>query len=675
MTDQARDLNASLWKECFAGTVQRVFKDLLRCIEAIPASYWLFYIPQILSVLHRQEGECLKMILYKLIQNHPQSLYYFLRVHMLNMKEAVYVASERNRQNRPDLSSSQTEGAPSPGSTVGGSTRDEPFSIDNSKPNLRLNFESVKDLMDKLKHQLGPLSSTLEVMLREIASNFMAKPEERLMAVVHVLLARCCKVNGAETAEIPQNLIRELDGVCRACFPDGRGGTAMHRDLKEDFVRNLSPADEDFPKTLGELTNRLKKWRNTLSQYLDEQMPKTLQLHRESPALQELNLSGIEMPCQHTKTPEVCMDTPVYLEKISSEIHTIRRQGTAFRRIAFYDSEGRKTHFILQNGHTSGQPASSEERMLQLMCLLNRLLDKHHQCRSRFLNFFAPSIVPVWNKVRLVEEDPCFTTFLEAFELNCQLCGREADFPVLNFKWRVYNGNNDPEKEKPAAFQAISEQIPDNIFSQYMYKILPSSNHLWVFKKQFCSQMALSSLMSVMLSLTGRVPGKILFSRSSGKVLQVDFYPIANQNGYVHQTDEVVPFRLTRNLAAFFTPFGVEGVFMTTMVCAAMALTQNNSNLNACLNLFFRDELLAWASRRESRSYISSNMAHLHAIVDRNATEAIANIKNLCPVVPRNLAENNWELGIVNRRVKELVEKATNKFNLCNMDPTWHPWY
>lgn len=32
---------------------------------------------------------------------------------------------------------------------------------------------------------------------------------------------------------------------------------------------------------------------------------------------------------------------------------------------------------------------------------------------------------------------------------------------------------------------------------------------------------------------------------------------------------EPVPFRLTRNLATLFTPFGVEGVFITTMVAAA----------------------------------------------------------------------------------------------------------
>ena len=32
---------------------------------------------------------------------------------------------------------------------------------------------------------------------------------------------------------------------------------------------------------------------------------------------------------------------------------------------------------------------------------------------------------------------------------------------------------------------------------------------------------------------------------------------------------EPVPFRLTRNLQTFFTPFGVDGIFITSMALAA----------------------------------------------------------------------------------------------------------
>lgn len=41
----------------------------------------------------------------------------------------------------------------------------------------------------------------------------------------------------------------------------------------------------------------------------------------------------------------------------------------------------------------------------------------------------------------------------------------------------------------------------------------------------------------------------------------------------VLERSEPVPFRLTRNLQTFFTPFGVEGVFITAMAVAAQVGT------------------------------------------------------------------------------------------------------
>ena len=69
------------------------------------------------------------------------------------------------------------------------------------------------------------------------------------------------------------------------------------------------------------------------------------------------------------------------------------------------------------------------------------------------------------------------------------------------------------------------------------------------------------------------MPYKILFARNSGKTFQVDFTPTYDQKGYLERT-EPVPFRLTRNLHTFFTPFGVEGVFVSAMAAAAQASIQ-----------------------------------------------------------------------------------------------------
>ena len=60
-----------------------------------------------------------------------------------------------------------------------------------------------------------------------------------------------------------------------------------------------------------------------------------------------------------------------------------------------------------------------------------------------------------------------------------------------------------------------------------------------------------------MLLLSGRSPSKILFAKDSGRLFQLDLLPLYNDKGMVERI-EVVPYRLTRNLATFFTAFGVE---------------------------------------------------------------------------------------------------------------------
>ena len=79
-----------------------------------------------------------------------------------------------------------------------------------------------------------------------------------------------------------------------------------------------------------------------------------------------------------------------------------------------------------------------------------------------------------------------------------------------------------------------------------------------------------AALLSHMLLVGGRSPNKILFAKSSGKLWQAEFYPTYNSHGLLER-NEPVPFRLTRNLHTFFTPFGVEGIFVSALAVAAQA--------------------------------------------------------------------------------------------------------
>lgn len=42
---------------------------------------------------------------------------------------------------------------------------------------------------------------------------------------------------------------------------------------------------------------------------------------------------------------------------------------------------------------------AGDERLMQLLRMMNKLLDKHPESRLRHLNFSAPLVVPIWPQV------------------------------------------------------------------------------------------------------------------------------------------------------------------------------------------------------------------------------------------------------------------------------------
>ena len=206
-----------------------------------------------------------------------------------------------------------------------------------------------------------------------------------------------------------------------------------------------------------------------------------------------------------------------------------------------------------------------------------------------------------------MEEEPSYCAYGDAYDINCARFGREPDLPIAAFKKRLAGPDGAYVDDRDgglrlAAFHDITERlVTENIFSQYVYKTLPTCNHLWAFKKSLCSQMALSGLLCHMLLLSGRSPSKILLAKDTGRVLQLDLMPMYGDRGLVERL-EVVPFRLTRNLSTFFTAFGVEGVFATAMTAAAGALLAKDGHLPHLLAAYFKEDLIAWTSRRSGRA-------------------------------------------------------------------------
>ncbi|KAK3258235.1 hypothetical protein CYMTET_32712, partial [Cymbomonas tetramitiformis] len=412
--------------------------------SSTPVSAWLLYIPQLLLSLQRPEAPLIRPLLSNIAEAFPQAIYCWLRTFLLERREPNYgrqaagtqataaAAAARPGAARPGASGTSpasaggTAGTPSTAggaagtpSTGGGGagaatgttssgaaggaapTTSGAVAQPATSSQTSSAFDAAKEVMEFLRQKHGNLASEMEILLTEVGSKFMPLPEERLLAVVHALLHRCYKYPIATTDAVPYPLKRELAGVCRACFSTDT--TTKHsefvQEYKKDFEENLDPDQhrETFPETLQALTEALKRWKTRLQNNVEDRLPAVLPLEEESRNLRDLRPLEIELPGQYLGVQEAHPETHSKLDYVGVDVLIVRRHGTSHRRLSLHGTDGREQQFLVQTSLTPA--ARSDERMVQLMRHLNRMLEKHKQTRRRHLMFHTPIIVPVWPQV------------------------------------------------------------------------------------------------------------------------------------------------------------------------------------------------------------------------------------------------------------------------------------
>lgn len=67
-------------------------------------------------------------------------------------------------------------------------------------------------------------------------------------------------------------------------------------------------------------------------------------------------------------------------------------------------------------------------------------------------------MVPIFPTIRLLEEDPSFASYGEAYDVNCMRYGREADMPIVHFKKRCASPSGAINNNEPNAL-ALRHQV------------------------------------------------------------------------------------------------------------------------------------------------------------------------------------------------------------------------
>jgi phosphatidylinositol kinase/protein kinase (PI-3 family) len=302
------------------------------------------------------------------------------------------------------------------------------------------------------------------------------------------------------------------------------------------------------------------------------------------------------------------------LQCFQPDMELIRRNMLLCRRVTMRSHSGKTYPFLVTSVPNSESTCygRSEDRLWSLVTHLNRILDRNPNSRRRALRIHAPIILPLSQRIRLINEHVNSYESLEnVFSDYCKSQMHIEPEQMLSEYWNIMKSLLEQNKEqyvmmehdkaeaqmKLDIYSKLSEKIPNDILTKSMTQRARSSwNQLFQMRKRFTTQLGVFALLEHLFSVRNVGVEKILLSQDTGDLFRMDLRAEFDADTGRLRNDNKVPFRLSRNMEHFVSPFGMEGTLLNTMSVAAHALNKNRTHVRSLLQLFVRDELIAWQS-------------------------------------------------------------------------------
>jgi transformation/transcription domain-associated protein len=572
----------------------------------------------------------------------------------------------------------------------------------------------VEEVFNVLRRSHPSLTTEIEKVLDELSRRFKPEPEEELYNAVFGLTAKAFKQGLTPLDCVSSDMHKAIERICKKFFGGDLQPSLMQRkhiafvqrykaSFEADFAYFLTYAPgkpvvmQDgqpklnplYPTTMNDLLMRLQRWKAHLSFIVSSASHTELQLERLSPYLVKFNSWDIEIPGQYIHDREPTTDQHALLQRFSRSVNVQHAHGFSNRRIAMLSDDGKPHHFLVQ--YQISHITRSDERMMQLYVLLNRMMRHYRETRKRQLVYNVPAVIPLTHRLRLTETDPAQVSLEDIYEQSCAMRGADPDAPHFTYRESMKRAaaslsgpssggsSSSHEAANSTALVAArlrvytdicSRLVPDTILQRYIHETLPAADQLFVFKSQLCAQLALSGFLSYLLKIGERHLHRISLFRQTGKLSNSEFYPQYNAEGLI-ENNEPIPFRLSRNLSTALSPVLIDGLFTSVLMSTNSCLLTDRGVLENYLLLFLRDDLFSWHT---TKHVVDSD--HTQRALEAQARDKVAiNTNNVIKRIHMLMPGNSGNHLSLNHKIHLLVKVATSKQKLSTMGPQWSPWF
>ncbi|XP_048465653.1 transformation/transcription domain-associated protein [Rhincodon typus] len=425
---------------------------------------------------------------------------------------------------------------------------------------------------------------------------------------------------------------------------------------------------------LHNLISKLKKWIKIL-EAKTKQLPKFFLIEEKCRFLSNFSAqtADVEIP------GEFLMPKPTHyyikIARFMPRVEIVQKHNTAARRLYIRGHNGKIYPYLVMNDACLTE-SRREERVLQLLRLLNPCLEKRKETTKRHLFFTVPRVVAVSPQMRLVEDNPSSLSLVEIYKQRCAKKGIEHDNPISRYYDRLATVQARGTQASHQVLRDILKEVQGNMVPRSMLKewalhTFPNATDYWTFRKMFTIQLALIGFAEFVLHLNRLNPEMLQIAQDTGKLNVAYFRFDINDNSGDLDANRPVPFRLTPNISEFLTTIGVSGPLTASMIAVARCFAQPNFKVDGILKAVLRDEIIAWHKKTQEDTSSPLSAAGQPENMDSQQLVSLVQ-KAVTAIVTRLHSLAQFEGG--ESKVNTLVAAANSLDNLCRMDPAWHPW-
>eukprot|EP00908_Phaeocystis_cordata_P015074 Transcript_26185.p2 GENE.Transcript_26185~~Transcript_26185.p2 ORF type:complete len:544 (+),score=249.13 Transcript_26185:705-2336(+) len=535
-----------------------------------------------------------------------------------------------------------------------------------------------------LRTQHPQLLAQLEAMHDLLETQLLPSATERLLADVTDLLHLGLSQPAGPPDTTPPAVLAALQAIdahygltagAAAAAGGAALGAAVAAPQREEWARGLGA---ERPAVLSAFLARVNAWRASLELEIASR-PRVEHLQDTCWHLLRRQQPLVEVPCQYAADHLVpSPEQHVLLERFHAEVRVERSAATGetSRTLTLLGDDCAPHVFTLRVGGVLRPRADlAWQRVGQLTRLVNRRLLKSREARRRTLQLHAVPGERLGGGAMLLAARPAALSLAQVAARASADAGQPAHATQLAQQRTLARapevGELDAEGRRlrlRAAFDEACAGTGDELLARALRAGVPSAEELWELQRGVTSQLGLHALLAHTLGLRVSNPHTMLIARDSGALLLTDFaLPAAGAaSGGSAAAPPAVPFRLSRNLVHFVSPFGVDGAFSGAFSAAAECCAdEQKCPLELWLDFLGADEPGAAAA--------SDALGHFPPW-SAPGSVAKARMRELSPQLIVRAHHPKRHQADVHEKLRNLIDQATSASSLSEMPPAWQPW-